>query len=137
MKKLLFSLLAASLFVACTPKSDEAQSVDVSGRWTFVTAYDEPIAEGEEEVALQFNVADSTLSGSTGCNMLTGIVNVDAETQTISFERIGITQMLCADMESEEQVLAVLHETTNFDVQGDTLYLRNPEETVAKLVRAE
>ncbi|MGK8500094.1 META domain-containing protein [Nocardia asiatica] len=67
---------------------------------------------------------DDTVSGSTGCNRLTGSAEV-AGTQIVF--RVATTKMLCAPdaMEVEQSVLEALDGKTTATVDADVLTLRN------------
>ena len=125
----------AACMAACQGEKKSESELNLEGEWLFQTVEGDSIAAGEEEVFLGLNTADSTLYGCTGCNRLLGSFTFDYETQTITFENLGSTRMMCENMESEAQVMAALQSTTAFDIEGDVLSLSNGEETVATLVK--
>ncbi|MFC6012382.1 META domain-containing protein [Nocardia lasii] len=68
--------------------------------------------------------ADGTLTGSTGCNRMTGTALVDGATVTFT---VATTRMMCAEdvMEIEQNVLRALDGRATATVDADQLTLRN------------
>jgi heat shock protein HslJ len=70
---------------------------------------------------------DGTLSGTAGCNTYTTSYTVDGETMTIG--ETASTMMMCSEpegvMEQEAQYLAALATTATFQIDGNTLTLRD------------
>lgn len=134
MKKMFLLAALAMVLTAC--QNTPQQPADLlAGEWNFETVEGEPVVESEEEAFLGLNVEDSTIFGCTGCNLLTGRFRFDTETQTISFDGMGMTHMLCEDMMTEQQVVAALFATTCYSVDANRLTLSNGEGEVATLIR--
>jgi heat shock protein HslJ len=70
---------------------------------------------------------DGTLSGTSSCNTYTTTYTVDGEVMTIG--ETASTMMLCSEpegvMEQEAQYLAALATTATFQIDGNTLTLRD------------
>ncbi|WP_245554085.1 META domain-containing protein [Nocardia takedensis] len=69
---------------------------------------------------------DGAVTGTTGCNRITGGAEVDPSGSPITF-RVATTRMACAPevMEVENAVLRTLDGTATATLEGDTLVLRN------------
>ncbi|KAF0847401.1 META domain-containing protein [Nocardia caishijiensis] len=76
---------------------------------------------------------DGTVSGTTGCNRLTGTAQLGPGGQ-VSFD-VATTKMMCAPevMDVERHVLGVLDGHTDSTIDADTLTLRNTDGTGLEL----
>ena len=86
------------------------QNLDfLNGTWK-VTAID-----GEEihveKMKLVFDVDEHKVHGNTGCNVLNGRLETDMEApNTFSFESLGVTMMMCPQIEYQTAMLVALEE---------------------------
>ncbi|MCM6776719.1 META domain-containing protein [Nocardia sp. CDC159] len=82
--------------------------------------------------------ADGQVSGSAGCNRMTGTAAIAAGGQEITF-RIATTRMACEPevMEVERQVLEALDGKTRATIDADTLTLRNDGNNTGLVLRAQ
>lgn len=73
--------------------------------------------------------ADGSVTGSTGCNRMTG--NAEVADTTVTFTPMAATMMACPEdvAEIERHVLAVLDGEVTYTVDADTLTLRKPDGT--------
>ncbi len=73
--------------------------------------------------------ADGSVSGTTGCNRMTGSAQVSDT--TVTFTPMATTRMACPEenMDIERQILAVLDGEVSYTVDADTLTLRKPDNT--------
>ncbi|NMM84341.1 META domain-containing protein [Rhodococcus sp. SRB_17] len=81
-----------------------------------------------EASAPNFTIAaDGTVSGSSGCNRMTGSATVTDT--TITFTPMGATMMACTEDVAaiERQVLTVLDGEVAYTLDADTLTLRKPD----------
>jgi len=124
-KKYLLVLFAIGLVIsACTPKEAAAPLI---GTWKLI-AYgpvDSPSpAVTAVEATLTFG-ADGKLTGSGGCNSLSG--DYEGKGEQITFGPITSTLMGCPDpqMAQEGIVHQVLTGTANFKIEGNTLTITN------------
>ncbi len=112
-----------------------------NGEWTIVEANGQAIAvdttdEAASTPTLEFNVAEKLVSGSTGCNNITGSFSCCAESKSLDLSSIGVTKRMCKDMNTESQVLLALSKVKTFDVTADSLMLSDSANVVvAKLAR--
>lgn len=80
--------------------------------------------------------ADGAVSGSAGCNNMTGKAQIDGSEVTF---QVATTRMMCdpAVMEVEQQVLQVLDGKTTATISGDDLTLHNANGNVGLKLHAE
>ncbi|MCX4091275.1 META domain-containing protein [Nocardia sp. alder85J] len=93
-----------------------------------------------EQVRPTLTIApDGTVTGSAGCNRLTGTADLpEAGNSDLTFH-LATTRMACADevMQVEARVLQALDGRVTATVDGDTLTLRNPGNHTGLVLRAE
>jgi copper homeostasis protein (lipoprotein) len=63
------------------------------------------------------------VTGNAGCNTFTGKYEVSTSTLQIHFSEMATTQMICPQMELEDQLLEVIEMSDNYSLSGDTLTL--------------
>lgn len=116
----LFAIVAAG----CKPAPKYALT---DGEWVMTAWYD---AEGAERMVTQNRptmafTAESTLSGSAGCNNFSGQYTVDGEKLTV---RMGaLTRKMCLDMEIESRMVAEMPNVVRYAIDGNHLSLYNAE----------
>ncbi|MFI5775783.1 META domain-containing protein [Nocardia sp. NPDC051570] len=81
--------------------------------------------------------ADGQISGSAGCNRMTGTADIAPGGQEITF-RVATTRMACQPevMEIERQVLQALDGKTRATIDADTLTLHNDGTNTGLVLRA-
>lgn len=161
MKKLFFIVASALSLASCgntstTNGTDAADSTACdtaktccekvccfNGDWNFVEVNGQAVAidttdEAATTPSLSFDVKEKIVSGSTGCNNLTGSFNCCPKSKTLDLGALGATKRMCKDMETEASVLLALSKVKHFDVTADSLYLTDSTDAVvAKLVRVK
>jgi len=81
---------------------------------------------------------DSRVTGSGGCNTLTGAYVLNEATSRIKFEKIASTMMACLNnMELEGNFLKVLEEVDNYSLSADGTQLSLNKARMAPLARFE
>ena len=97
-------------------KEASAKLADLNGKWMISEAGGETIPSGmEKQPFVEFNIAEKTLHGTAGCNVINGSFNVDdANPVAISFPQVISTMMACPDMEVESRVLKALNSVQSF-----------------------
>ncbi|WP_109526912.1 MULTISPECIES: META domain-containing protein [Nocardia] len=80
---------------------------------------------------------DGTVSGTTGCNRMTGTADIDPSGSPVTF-RLATTRMACPPevMEVESAVLSALDGTATADIDADTLTLRNKNNDTGLVLHA-
>lgn len=135
MKRYLMILLFVSLIVtACA-----AEPGTLVGTWK-LTAYGPENsltpAVTDAEAILTFG-DDGTVMGSGGCNSLGGDYEVDGS--QITFSPLTSTLMACEDarMAQESAVMQVLTGTAGFEIEDNTLTLKNNDMLLVLTVAAD
>ena len=97
-------------------KEASAKLADLNGKWMISEAGGETIPSGmEKQPFIEFNIAEKTLHGTAGCNVINGSFNADdANPVAISFPQVISTMMACPDMEVESRVLKALNSVQSF-----------------------
>jgi heat shock protein HslJ len=107
-----------------------------SGRWTLAELDGEAVtaAEGQSMPYLELDAETSHVSGSGGCNSLTG--SFEKRGDELRFGPIATTLMACPDpvMQRETAFLAALAATTRYELDGESLALLADDTVVARLV---
>jgi heat shock protein HslJ/uncharacterized membrane protein len=96
----------------------------LTGRWT-LTSIGEEVAKESDFMnglpELQFSVMEKKVSGSTGCNKLTGGFKSDAD-GSLTFLPLATTRMFC-EGKGESKFLSSLHQVDHYKMEGDKLLL--------------
>ena len=89
---------------------------ELDGKWMISEAGGEAIPAGmETQPFIEFNIAEKSLHGNAGCNLINGSFQVDAvNPSSISFPQVISTMMACPDMEVEGRVLKALNSVQTF-----------------------
>lgn len=106
----------------------------LNGEWTAIEIQGKPVMpnEEEEEPFLGFNTKDSLYYGFTGCNRLTGKMQLEQLLKgNADFASAAMTRMLCADDKYESAFMSALSQARKLvyrdshillqDERGDTL----------------
>lgn len=81
----------------------------LDGAWKVTEINDEPVKINN--MKLVFDVDEHKIHGNTGCNVMNGDFFTDRDTpNSISFEGIAVTMMLCPQMEYQTALLVALEE---------------------------
>lgn len=97
----------------------KASATDLSvlnGKWMISEAEGAAVPSGmEKQPFIEFNVAEKSLHGNAGCNIINGSFQVNAENpSSISFPQVISTMMACPDMEVESRILKALNSVRSF-----------------------
>lgn len=98
---------------------------DLSGEWAIEFANGKKIV-GTAEIApyIGFDVDESRIYGNVGCNTINGaLIQDEGTSNSLHFDNIATTMMMCPDMETETIVLNALNETKSFSVKDGKVYL--------------
>lgn len=66
---------------------------------------------------------ENRVNGNGGCNSFFGTYELQANTNRISFSKMGSTRMACMGVNVEDEFLNVLETVDNYTVKNDTLQL--------------
>ena len=124
MKKNIFIIaMAAVMASACS-----SSTADLNGEWTIEKVNGTAIHKnaGDEIPFLGFEVDKKNVYGCTGCNNLTGTMEI--KDNKLDLSKMGCTQMLCADMTNEQIVLGALEKVNSFSInENGNLILSNKQ----------
>lgn len=97
----------------------------LNGTWKITAINDEPIVD--DKLKLVFDTDQKKVHGNTGCNIFNGNLMTDMEVpNSISFESVAVTMMLCPDMETQTAFLVALEEASRAKpVHKDKVILYN------------
>lgn len=111
--------------------SEEDQAVDTDQvitdkYWKLIKleGQDVVMAENQErEISFMLKSEDNTVGGFAGCNSITGEYELE-EGNRIRFTNMGITMMLCPDLDlKESEFMEVFELADNYTIHNDTLKL--------------
>lgn len=125
--------LLAALLAACAQPSSTDMTDGTSNRdlltdiWVLETYQGEEIEaveRGPELPRLEFQVKEGRLTGTGGCNQLTGTVK-DVTDDSVTFGGIAMTRKMCNQgMDLEMMIQEVLsNQTLTYRIDGGKLYL--------------
>lgn len=99
----------------------------LNGTWDVVELRGASITPEEGTPFLNFDTQQNHLSGFTGCNRMTGMLDIKALLSgTADFSKIGTTRMLCAEDKYESKLLKAMSEATKIKAgNGPILLLTN------------
>ena len=87
--------------ISCGTGKKALTSADIDGQWTIVEAMGQAVTGNEGNVpSINFNIAEKSVSGTTGCNSFMGGFTV-GENNEVSFSPLAATKMMCRDMKAE------------------------------------
>lgn len=101
-------------------------------RWILEAIGDERIDNSsmENPIYIELTQTDSSnvVAGMAGCNRYFGMFNESGD--SLSFDKLGVTRMLCDHMETEDKYLKALDGVDSYQVEGLYLYLKSNGTTV-------
>lgn len=125
-KVMLMSVLAGGLMMSCGSTKKAATVADLVGEWEVMEVDNKPVS-AEETPFLGFNVSEGQLYGNTGCNSLMATIKVSESAGELSFDAVGSTKRMCADMATEDAILQALGAVKGFTLEGEKLVLNNAD----------
>ena len=128
MKKMyvmLMSVLTGGLMMmSCGSAKKSVSIADLAGGWEIVKVNEKSVS-AEETPFLGFDVNEGQLYGNTGCNSLMASFDLSKTSGELSFDAVGSTKRMCADMATEDAILQALGEVRGFALEGEKLTLNN------------
>lgn len=119
--------------VVLQKKAPVVKLSELEGKWMISEAGGQAIPEGmEKQPFLEFNVAEKSVHGNAGCNLINGGFVADEKNPvSISFPQVICTMMACPDMEVEDRVLKALNAVCSFGkLAGGGIGLYDAENTL-------
>ena len=127
MNVMLMSVLAGGLMMmSCGSAKKSVSIADLAGEWEIVEVNEKSVS-AEETPFLGFNVNEGQLYGNTGCNSLMASFDLSKTSGELSFDAVGSTKRMCADMATEDAILQALGAVKGFALEGEMLKLIDGE----------
>lgn len=108
----------------------------LNGTWLVKEIDGQPV--NVPDMKLVIDVDEGRLHGNTGCNIINGTLETDMDAaNSISFQKIGMTRMMCPDAQYETQLVVALEEASRAKPlkEGKVSLLNNQGEVVLQLER--
>ena len=106
--------------------AEESDQVITEKYWKLIKleGQDVKMQENQErEISFTLKTNDNTVQGFAGCNSITGEYELE-EGNRIHFKNMGVTMMLCPDLDlKESEFMEVFELTDNYTIHNDTLSL--------------
>jgi heat shock protein HslJ len=133
MKKIVINLTAVVL-LACSPKISPDKGW-AEKKWVLLEMDGMPVQVSgtDKDAHLVFNPADKKVSGTGGCNRLSGSYNIKGSDK-ISFSQPASTLMSCADRAFEQKFLAHLKDVNRFESDVHELKLKDGKKVLMRFV---
>lgn len=84
---------------------------------------------------LEFNAADTMVSGRTNCNRFFG--KYELKGQQLEFENLGMTRMACPEMQYEDAFVKMLDEVDRYEIDGSKLKFYDDKKVLAEFRPAQ
>ena len=137
-RRVLVAILATLSVLAAVGACSPSSGKNLEGtRWLLVELGGKPVASTDPEEApdLEFAAGERKVTGSTGCNRLTGTYEINGA--KLKFSPLATTRRFCAAAAATEQAfLAALTATDAYRVSDEQLELIGAGHVVAKLKAA-
>lgn len=130
-------LVAAMAMTSCNAVKDIPEA-DLSGEWNVVSIQGNPVksVEGQDAPFMAFDVVNSRLFGSAGCNRIFGRLST-GEKGTIDLSSLAATRMMCPDMSNEDALLTALNQVKRFGMnkEGELVLMDQQDRDMVTLTK--
>ena len=135
MKYLLIACLTASMLFSCSSSRNSAQVGNLAGNWrlTVFPNATKPFAEFFTMKTPELEFDGQRVTGSTGCNRISGSFTVDGE--EFKFGSLATTKMGCPGYD-ENVYMDALNMTNRFRLNADQLSLFKDSTLLMTFVKA-
>ena len=136
MKKTIILFFVAIAMISCNPSKQAVTAEMLNGEWKIISVNGQTVKTNENQTApfLNIDMQKNRVSGSTGCNRLTGGVNVDLDKSSFSFDdKMASTRMMCPDMTVEQSVLEAMQQVQSFNINKKGLLMLTDNEGKVKM----
>lgn len=133
----LLTLSACSIKLKPSPKEIEVVMPDINGLWQLLYINGNKVTKeqsGKEIPQLAFKTADNSLTGTTGCNRITGKIRVT--TYLVDFENLAATRMYCSNALYETPLLQLLRGSLSYTLENEELIFTKEGKQVLVFRRA-
>lgn len=102
-------------------KVEESSLSELSGEWVIETTFGKKIIGTAEIVPfIGFDADEGRIYGNVGCNTINGELSQDsAKANSLIFNNIASTMLLCPSMETEKIIMECLNATASFKKEND------------------
>lgn len=125
MKKLFIATAVAATLAGCACQKTTMKDA-MSHEWNIDKIDGQTLEnKGEKAPFIAFDVENSRVYGNASCNSLTGGFKVegDANKGTIDLTPMGMTRMMCANMETEDKIVNALGRVKKYRFAKKSLIL--------------
>jgi heat shock protein HslJ len=133
----LFGLSACSIKLKPTAKEVVVEMPDINGFWQLLYINGTKVTKeqsGKEIPTLAFKTADNSLTGTTGCNRITGKIRVTP--YLVDFENLAATRMFCENAKFETPLLQLLRGSLSYSLENEELIFTKEGKQVLVFRRA-
>lgn len=133
----LFGLSACSIKLKPTAKEVVVEMPDINGFWQLLYINGTKVTKeqsGKEIPTLAFKTADNSLTGTTGCNRITGKIRVTP--YLVDFENLAATRMFCDNAKFETPLLQLLRGSLSYSLENEELIFTKEGKQVLVFRRA-
>ncbi|OYU53902.1 MAG: hypothetical protein CFE25_17600 [Chitinophagaceae bacterium BSSC1] len=133
----LFGLFACNIKLKPTPKEVVVEMPDINGLWQLLYVNGNKVTKeqsGKEIPQLAFNTTENSLTGTTGCNRITGKIRVTP--YLVDFENLAATRMLCSNAKYETPLLQLLRGSLSYTLSNEELIFTKEGKQVLVFRRA-
>lgn len=129
MKKVMTIGCLAAMWMAvasCASTKNVATLTSLDGEWNIIEIAGEIVvpAPGQAFPFIAFNAETGQVYGNTGCNNLTGSIQVNEKPGRVDLASLGSTRRACQDMQVEQQVLSALAQVNKYkQLNGENMLL--------------
>ena len=134
MKRLMYQLailIAPFAFAMCSGNGN----IPVESNWELEYIYTNgsQIAPPEDHHATIAFLKDARIAGETGCNRFFG--DFTAADNSLEFNNIGSTRMMCPQMQFENAFLGTIENTASYNISKDQLVLKDSLGNIIALLK--
>ncbi|WP_072529902.1 META domain-containing protein [Bacteroides ilei] len=131
------AICAGALVTSCGSGKKIAGQVDLSGEWTITSVGGEKIDIAEMPY-IGFDVAGKRVYGNSGCNRMSGELDIDTVAYAVKLGNVASTRMMCPYMDTETKVLDALANVAGYKGTEEGAVLTDAEgKDIMSLVRRE
>lgn len=129
MKRILYIIPAAMLLFGACASTKSAYTV--GGEWNVTNLNGKTITPSDETPFLGFDQAKGTIYGFSGCNRLTGTIDLQKFANgKPDFSHMGMTRMMCPDDTYEREFMSALDKVKTSEVKDGEILLKDAKGNV-------
>lgn len=126
MKRILYIIPAAMMLLSSCASQKSAYSV--GGEWNVISLNGESVTPSDETPFLGFDQAKGHIYGFTGCNRLTGSINLKKLANgKPDFSQMGMTRMMCPDNKYERPFMDALSQVKTSEIKDGEMLLKDAQ----------